>query len=147
MWNCFNIYESAVSITSLLKTITDPLKAIKMVKTDPKDPSQIFFLLVPLGTIAQLFTKTNFPLHNPFKVVIFIRLKRVTIFLKGSNMFWASKIFTSGLLQGWSYRCLCPHLERSLMAHWLELTRRTSLYIEPSHPNTQYSWFTTLGHM
>ena len=50
-------YESAVSITCPLKTITDPLKEIKMVKTDPKKvPGQIFFLLVPLGTIAQLFT-------------------------------------------------------------------------------------------
>ena len=40
----------------------------KMVKTDPKKvPSQIFFLLVPRCTIAQLFTKKNFPLHNPFK--------------------------------------------------------------------------------
>jgi len=49
-----------VSITSPLKTITDPLKEIKMVKTDPKkDPSQIFFLLVPLGSIAQIFTKKN----------------------------------------------------------------------------------------
>ena len=29
-------------------------------KTDPKKvPSQIFFLLVPLGKIAQLFTKKN----------------------------------------------------------------------------------------
>ena len=53
LWNCCNIYESAVSITS-------PLKDIKMVKTDPKKvPSQVFFLLVPLGTIAQLFTKQN----------------------------------------------------------------------------------------
>ena len=52
------VYESAVSITSPLKTITDPLKEIKIVKTDPKKvPSQIFFLLVPLGTIAKLFTK------------------------------------------------------------------------------------------
>ena len=68
LWNCSNIYESAVSITSPLKTITDPLKEIKMVKTDLKKvPSQIFFLLVPLGTIAQLFTKKKFPLHNPFK--------------------------------------------------------------------------------
>ena len=51
-------YESGVSITSPLKTITDPLKEIEMVKTDPKKvPSQIFFLIVPLGTIAQLFTK------------------------------------------------------------------------------------------
>jgi hypothetical protein len=57
-----------VSITSPLKTINEPLKEIKMVKTDPKKvQSQIFFLLVPLGTIAQLFTKKkNFPLHNPF---------------------------------------------------------------------------------
>ena len=40
--NCCNIYESAVSITSLLKTITDPPKEIKMGKTDPKKvPSQI----------------------------------------------------------------------------------------------------------
>ena len=42
LWNCCNIYESAVSITSSLKTITNPLKEIKMVKEDP---------------IAQLFTK------------------------------------------------------------------------------------------
>ena len=63
------MYESTVSITSPMKTITDPLKEIKMVKRDPKKvPSQIFFLLVPLGTIAQLFTtKKKFPLHNPFK--------------------------------------------------------------------------------
>ena len=60
-----------MSITSPLKTITDPLKEIKMVKTDPKKvPSQIFFLLVPLGTIAQLFTKKKIPLHNPFKYSI-----------------------------------------------------------------------------
>ena len=26
LWNCYSIYESAVSITSPLKTITDPLK-------------------------------------------------------------------------------------------------------------------------
>ena len=32
LWNCFNIYESAVSITSPLKTITDPLKEIKWSK-------------------------------------------------------------------------------------------------------------------
>ena len=52
-------YESAVSITSPLKTITDLLKEIKWPKQTPnkKVPSQIFFLLVPLGTIAQLFTK------------------------------------------------------------------------------------------
>ena len=57
-----------MSITSSLKTITGPLKEIKMAKTDPKKvPSQIFFLIVPLGTIAQLFTKKNFPLHNPLK--------------------------------------------------------------------------------
>ena len=62
LWNCCNIYESAVSITSQLKTITDPLKEIKMAKTDLKKvPSQIFFLLVPLGTIAPLFTKKGFP--------------------------------------------------------------------------------------
>ena len=55
-----------MSITSPLKTNNDPLKEIKMVKTDPKKvPSQIFFLLVPLGT--KLFTKKDFPLHNPFK--------------------------------------------------------------------------------
>ena len=29
----------------------------------------IFFLLVHQGTIAQLFTKKKFPLHNPFKKV------------------------------------------------------------------------------
>ena len=52
-----------------LKTVTDPLKEIKMVKTDLKKvPTQIFFLLIPLGTIAQLFTKTIFPFHNPFKL-------------------------------------------------------------------------------
>ena len=71
-----NNYENAVTYmnprcqyTSPLKTITDPLKEIKMVKTDPKKvPSQIFFLIVPLGTIAQLFTKKKFPLHNPFNI-------------------------------------------------------------------------------
>ena len=48
-----NYYESAVSITSPLKAITDPLKEIKMVKTEPKKvPSQISFLLVPLGTMT-----------------------------------------------------------------------------------------------
>ena len=48
LWNCCNIYESTMSITSPLKTITDPLKEIKMIKTDPKKvPSQTFFLLVP----------------------------------------------------------------------------------------------------
>ena len=71
LWNCCNIYESTESITSLLKTITDPLKEIKMVKTDPKKvPSQILFSLVPLGTIAKLFTKKKFPLHNPFKMFL-----------------------------------------------------------------------------
>ena len=56
------VYESAVSINSPLKTITDLLKEIKMGKTDLKKvPSQIFFLLVPLGTIAQLFMKKKFP--------------------------------------------------------------------------------------
>ena len=60
-----------LSIISPLKTITDPLKDTKMVKTDPKKvPSKIFFLLVPLGAIAQLLTKKNFPLHNPFKFQI-----------------------------------------------------------------------------
>ena len=35
------VYESAVSITSPPKTITGPLKEIKMIKTDPKKvPSQ-----------------------------------------------------------------------------------------------------------
>ena len=54
-----------------LKTITDPLEEIKMVKTDPKKvPSQIFCLLFPLGTIAQLFTKKKFLIHNPFKYFI-----------------------------------------------------------------------------
>ena len=39
-------------------TITDPLKEISMVKTDPKKvQKQIFILLVPLGTVAQLLTK------------------------------------------------------------------------------------------
>ena len=57
-----NNYETAVSKTSLLKTITDPLKEIKMVKTDLKKvPSQIIILLVPLVTIAQLFTKKKLP--------------------------------------------------------------------------------------
>ena len=63
-WISVRFYETgciwirgAVSITSPLMAITDPLKEIKMVK---KVPSQIFFLLVPLGTIAQLFTKTKF---------------------------------------------------------------------------------------
>ena len=57
-----NNYESAVSSTNPLKTITDPLKEIKMVKTDQKKvPSQIFFLLVHLGIIAQLFKKKKFP--------------------------------------------------------------------------------------
>ena len=52
--------------------ITDPLKEIKMVKTDPKKvPNQNFFLLIHQGTIAQLFTKRKFPLHNPFKVLIY----------------------------------------------------------------------------
>ena len=34
LWNCCNIYESAVSITSPQKTITGLQKEIKMVKTD-----------------------------------------------------------------------------------------------------------------
>ena len=64
------VNESAVSITSPLKKTTDPLKEIKMVKTDSKKvPSQIFFLIIPLGTIAQLFTKKKFPLHNPFNLI------------------------------------------------------------------------------
>jgi len=51
-----------------LKTIPDQLKEIEMVKTDPKKvPSQIFFLLVPLGTTAVFLRKQNFPLHSPFK--------------------------------------------------------------------------------
>ena len=71
----WNIYESAVSITSPLKTITDPLKEIKMVKTYPiKVPSQIFFLLVLLGTIAQLFMKKKFPLHNTFDIRLYFVL-------------------------------------------------------------------------
>ena len=63
LWNCCNIYESAVSITSPLKTITDPLKGIKMVKTVPKKvPSKIFFMLSSLvASLAQLFTKKIFP--------------------------------------------------------------------------------------
>ena len=36
LWICCNIYESVLSITSPLKTITVPLKEIKMVKTDQK---------------------------------------------------------------------------------------------------------------
>ena len=73
LWKCCNIYESPVSITSPLKTITDPLKEIKMVKTDPKKvPSQLSLLLVPQGTIAQLFTKKNLLLHNPFMIDIFV---------------------------------------------------------------------------
>ena len=69
------VYEFAVSITSPLKTITDPLKEIKMVKKDPKKvSSQIFFMLVYLGKIAQIFTKKYVPLHNPFKnTIIFSR--------------------------------------------------------------------------
>ena len=55
-------------ITSPLKTITDPLKEIKMVKTDPKKvSSQIFFLHVPLGTIAQLFTTKKIPTSQSLK--------------------------------------------------------------------------------
>ena len=53
------IHISAVLITSPPKTITDPLKELKMVKTDPK--SQISFLLVPPGTIAQLLMKKKLP--------------------------------------------------------------------------------------
>ena len=58
-----NIYESPVSITSSLKTFTDPLKEIKIVKLDQKMvPSHIFFLLFPLlGTIAQLLRKKKYP--------------------------------------------------------------------------------------
>jgi len=56
-----------VSNISPLKTIIETLKEIKMVKTDPKKvPRQIFFLLVPLGTIAQLFTKKKFPTSKSF---------------------------------------------------------------------------------
>ena len=43
-----------------------------MVKTDPKKvPSQIFFLLVHLGTIAQPFMKKNFSLkaYNKYCIV------------------------------------------------------------------------------
>jgi len=46
LWNCYNIYESAVTITSPLKTITDPQKEIKMAKTDAKKvPVPVFLLL------------------------------------------------------------------------------------------------------
>ena len=54
------VYESAVSINSPLKTSTDPLKEIKMVKTDTKKvQSQIFAR--SSGTIAQLFTQKKIP--------------------------------------------------------------------------------------
>ena len=47
-----------------------------MVKTVP---SQIFFLLVPLGTIAQPFTrKKHFPIHNPFNNSIWFLHSRQT---------------------------------------------------------------------
>ena len=59
LWNC--CYQSAEdnywSSERNKNGLTEPKKV----------PSQIFFLLVPLGTIAQLFTKKNVPLHNPFK--------------------------------------------------------------------------------
>jgi len=49
-----------VSITRPLKTMTDPLKEIKIIITDPKR-FQAKFLLVLKGTIAQLFTKKKIP--------------------------------------------------------------------------------------
>ena len=45
LWNCCNIYESVVSLTSPLRTITDPLKEIKIVKMDgPKKDFKSNFL-------------------------------------------------------------------------------------------------------
>ena len=59
-----------MSINSPLKTSTDPLKEIKMVKTDTKKvQSQIFFLLLPLVQLPNFLWKKKFPLHNPFKVL------------------------------------------------------------------------------
>ena len=59
LWNCYNIYEPAVSINSPLKTNTDPQKKIQMVKIDPEQ-AKIFLLLVHLGTIAQFCSKKKF---------------------------------------------------------------------------------------
>ena len=58
------IYESAVSITSPLRTITDPLKEIKIVKIDPKKFSFCSFLTLP-----NFLGKKNVQLisHDPFK--------------------------------------------------------------------------------
>ena len=41
-----------------------------MVKTHPKKvPSQVFFLLVPLGTIAKLFKEKNFHFTIPLNMI------------------------------------------------------------------------------
>ena len=71
LWICCNIYESVVSITSPLKTTTDPLKEIKTVKTDPKKvPSQIsfcLFLKVQLPNFLCFFFHFTIPLNIPSK--------------------------------------------------------------------------------
>ena len=60
-YDCCNIYESAVSITSPLRTITGPLKEKKWSKrTQKRFQAKKNVLLVYLGTIAQLYTK-KFP--------------------------------------------------------------------------------------
>ena len=82
-----------MSTTSPLKTITYPLIEIKMVKTDPKRvPIPIFFLLVPLGTIGQLFmnffSHFTIPLIKKYFVNVIIARRKSynrNLFLNKSN--------------------------------------------------------------
>ena len=84
-----------MSITSPLKTVTDPLKEIRMVETGPKMvPSQIFFLLVPLVTIAQLFMKKkNFHFTIPLSKGVKCQLKTLTFYAFGSIRLELAHIF------------------------------------------------------
>ena len=65
------IYESAVSITIPLKTITDPLREIKWSKQTQKrlQGKFSFCSFLDLGTISQLFTKKKFPTSQSLSYV------------------------------------------------------------------------------
>ena len=54
-------------IEVVVDAYTDPRKKLMMVKTDTKKVPSPIFLHVYLGAVTQLFTKKEFPLHNPFK--------------------------------------------------------------------------------
>ena len=62
----FDIYKSAVAITSPLETITDPLKEIKMVKTQKRFQTKKFILLIHLGTLIKLFMTIKM---SPFAII------------------------------------------------------------------------------